>query len=201
MVGVKSSTSWPKSTDAPINFERKAYKQHAHPKIVPLHVANNTHSHHAQFSVELNHFKAFLSAQLHVVQSQLQSVQSHMRSLASQQAIQQLQQTMAQPNTQLQGQMSHLQQSIEKMTQHTVQKTWMTPKSVERYFRLVAIQGFSDGMHAIIEVDGHQTALSAQQICPVCRGWVLQRMNFAAQNAVFSKHIGSRILYVKLQAK
>ena len=184
----------------PIQFETQATYPHpatvaAQAPLQPVTSTNNTH-----LQKELDQLKAVSHAQYSSVNDQLQAIQLGLSNLASQQDMQQLQKTVAQPDTKLQRQMSHLQQSIERIAQQTEQKTWVNPKSVEPYFRLVAVQGFSDGMRAIIDIDGNQTTLSIKQICPACRSWVLQSMNFAQQQAVFSKQVGNHMLYVKLRA-
>lgn len=153
-----------------------------------------------KLQAQLDQLKVISSAQYDAVKNQLQAIQASISSLASQQEVQQLKQTVSEPDEQLLGKINNLQSSLKKMIQQTEKKIWINPQTVERYFRLVAIQGFSDGMRAIVDVDGNQTTLSVEQICPACRGWVLHSIDFSHQNAVFLKHVDDQILYVKLQA-
>ncbi len=163
---------------------------------IPL--APNTNN-NAKLQVQLGQLKSLSNQQFKTVQDKLQTIQTNMSSLASQQDVQQLQQTVAEPNKTLLGKVDHLQNSVQTIIKQTAKKTWVNTKTVELYFRLAAVQGFSDGMRAIIDVDGNQTALSSREICPVCRGWILQSMDFANQSAVFAKTTDNQRLYVKLQ--
>ncbi len=156
---------------------------------------NNT-----RLQAQFDQLKSLSNLQFKRVQNKLQSLQSNMSSLASQQDVRALQQSVAAPNKALLGKVDHLQNSVQTIIKQTAKKTWVNSKTVEQYFRLVAIQGFSDGMRAIIDVDGNQTVLSSREICPVCRGWILQSMDFTNQNAVFAKTTNNKHLYVKLQA-
>lgn len=183
----------------PVRFETQSPNKQKN-KITINPENSNVSSKNINFQAQLNQLKAISNVQYAAVKDQLQAIQSSMSSLASQQDVQQLKQNVSAPNEQLLGKVNSLQNSVQKIIKQTEKKTWVTPQSVERYFRLVAVQGFSDGMRAIIDVDGNQTTLSVEQICPACRGWVLHSMNFASQSAIFSKQIGNQILYVKLRA-
>lgn len=131
----------------------------------------------------------------------LNQMQAKIKSLASQQDLANLQQAIHAPNQKLLGQMQAVKDALQQVVQQTAQKDWVKPGQVTRYFRLVAIQGFSDGLRAIIDVDGNQAALSLHEVCPVCRGWVLDQMNFSHQSAVFMKTLNNhQKLFVKLQA-
>ncbi|PIQ43234.1 MAG: hypothetical protein COV52_01835 [Gammaproteobacteria bacterium CG11_big_fil_rev_8_21_14_0_20_46_22] len=202
VLGVSSPANKPKpKSDYPVNFETKAQvNPQADQKPALLSVANSNQSNNAELRAELNSLKASSSEQLQALQSQLQSMQSNMGSLASQQDIQQLQQSVSAPNKTLLGKVDNLQGSVQEIIKQTAKKTWVDPQTVNKYFRLVAVQGFSDGMRAIIDVDGNQATLSSNEICPACRGWTLQKMDFANQSAVFSKQGNKQTLYVKLQA-
>jgi mRNA-degrading endonuclease HigB of HigAB toxin-antitoxin module len=156
-----------------------------------------------QLQSQLDQVKQNSSEQYDAMRTQLQSIQSNMSSFASKQGMQQLQQVVSKPNKTLLGKMNNLQSSVKQIVKQTAKKTWVSPQSIEKYFRLVAVQGFSDGMRAIIDVDGNQTTLSQQAVCPACRGWILQSMNFANQSAVFAKQAKTQKnqqLFVKLQA-
>lgn len=202
VLGISSPANKAKpKTDYPMNFETPATaKPSSDQPVSPLKVGNSQQSNNAELRTELNSLKTSSQAQLAALQSQLQSMQSNMGSLASQQDIQQLQQSVSTPNKTLLGKVDNLQDSVQQIVKQTAKKTWVNPQTVNQYFRLVAVQGFSDGMRAIIDVDGNQTTLSANEICPACRGWTLQSMDFANQAAVFSKQANKQTLYVKLQA-
>ena len=148
---------------------------------------------------QLDRLKQSSSKKMQALQVELQIMQSRISLLASKNDVQKLQQTVSEPNSTLLGKMNNLQDSVQKVIAQTAEKTWVDPTTVQKYFRLVAVQGFSDGMRAIIDIDGNQTTLTTNEICPACRGWVLQKMSFANQSAVFSKQTDSRVFYVKLQ--
>lgn len=174
----------------PITFETQA-------KSAALPAANDTHE---QLASQLSTLQDTTNQQYQGVKDQLQAIQGNLGSLASQHDVKQLQQSIQIPNTQLLGAVDNLQQSVQQIVRQTAKKVWVDPKTVEHYFRLVAVQGFSDGMRAIIDVDGNQTVLSENQPCPVCRGWVLKSMDFTNQSAIFTKKEKDQISYVKLQA-
>lgn len=155
---------------------------------------------HEQLAAQLSQLTDVSSVQYKNVKNQLETLQIGMASLASQQDVKQLQQIVQTPNTQLMGAVDNLQQSVKQIVKQVAKKVWVEPKTVERYFQLVAVQGFSDGMRVIIDVDGNQTVLSQKQVCPVCRGWTVKSMDFTNQSAVFTKKEENQILYVKLQA-
>ncbi len=203
VIGLSSGTDIVKKPTSknsyPVHFETQPLSKPQN-KITVDPENSNLAANNVKFQAQLDQLKAFSNAQYAAVKGQLQAIQSSMSSLASQQDVQQLKQTVSAPDEQLLGKVNSLQSSVQKIIKQTKKKTWATPQSVERYFRLVAVQGFSDGMRAIIDVNGNQTTLSVKQICPACRGWELQSMNFTNQSAVFSKHVDNQILYVKLQA-
>ena len=150
-----------------------------------------------------NQIKALQSTsdeKINALQSQLQTIQNNLSRLASQGDMQQLQATLSQPNQVVTSKLNYLQRAIQKIADQTAKKTWVDPKKVERYFHLVAIQGFSDGMRAIIDVNSNQTTLSINELCPACRGWILKTMNFEQQSAVFYKKCAHQIFYVQLHA-
>ena len=189
------------SADPPVFATKFATKEAAASKLpnnsnIPLVPDTNNN---AKLQVQLGQLKSLSNQQFKTVQDKLQTIQSNMSSLASQQDVQQLQQAVAEPNKTLLGKVDHLQNSVQTIIKQTAKKTWVKPKTVEQYFRLAAVQGFSDGMRAIIDVDDNQTVLSLHEICPVCRGWSLQSMDFANQSAVFTKTADNQRLYVKLQ--
>ena len=185
-----------KSSD-PVHFETKAYRANQSPTqlIGPEFNPNRTR----KLQSQLNQLEVATNQQYNGLKAQLQTIRFNMDSLASQRDILQLRQTVTQPNQTLLNKVARLQNSVQKIATQTAKKIWVNPQSVERYFRLIAVQGFSDGMRAIIDVDGHQTVLSTNEICPACRGWVLQGMDFANQTAVFSKPLDHQTFYVKLQ--
>jgi mRNA-degrading endonuclease HigB of HigAB toxin-antitoxin module len=149
---------------------------------------------------QIKQLKSLSNKQIQALQSQLQAIKINLSTLASQGDMQQLQQALSQPNPALASKIDRLQKAIQKLAAQTTKKTWVDPKQIEHYFRLIAIQGFSDGMRAIIDVNGNQTTLSVNEICPACRGWVLKKMNFDQQQAVFYKKLPHQKLYVQLQA-
>ena len=151
---------------------------------------------------QVDSLKTASSNQFQTLNLQLQRIQQALSNVASQDDVVQLQQSAQKPNPALLDKMDDLQTTLKKMATQTAQKHWVNPKTVERYFRLIAIQGFSDGLRAIIDVNGHQTTLTQHEPCPACRGWVLVHMDFANQNAVFVKQTQNpqnQRLYVKLQ--
>jgi len=199
VLGISQSANKVKSkTDYPVNFETQALKSkdNSSSDLTVVKPSNDSQ----QLQAQLNQLKSSSSEQMQALQAQLQSMQSSMSSLASQQDVQQLQQSVSKPNQALLGKVDNLQDSVKQIVEQTAKKTWVDPSQVQKYFRLVAVQGFSDGMRTIIDVDGNQTTLSSNEICPACRGWVLQNMDFANQSAVFSKQTNGQTLYVKLQA-
>lgn len=165
---------------------------------ITLPVVKDQHT--LEMTSQFNQLKTAASQQYNRLDTQLHAIQSDMAALASQHDIAQLQQAVTHPNHTLLTKVTRLQYTLQKIAKRTTKKMWMTPNTVERYFRLVAVQGFSDGMRAIIDVNGHQTVLSPHEICPACRGWVLQHMDFANQSAVFSKQGNKQTFYVTLRA-
>ena len=189
-------------TNFRVHFEtvKKIIKKSKISKRLPSSVFNSAEKNNDEkLQTGINNLEKSSSKQMQAMQVELQIMQSRLTSLASQDDIQKLQQTVSKPNQMLLGKMNILQSSVQKIVAQTAKKTWVDPVTVQKYFHLVAVQGFSDGMRTIIDVDGNQTALSKNEICPVCRGWVLQHMNFSNQSAVFSKQAAQKTLYVKLQ--
>lgn len=145
-----------------------------------------------QLTANTDRHYAMLHTQLQTMQTRIDAL------LASQQSITAWQHTLPQPNSVLLHKLDRVTQAVQALITQTASTTWVDPKTVEQYFRLVAIQGFSDGMRAIVDVDGNQTTLSLHEHCPACRGWVLQTMDFANQSAVFTKHAHHQQFYVRL---
>ena len=183
-----------------VRFEKPEVKiQKQSSNIQPLNIVNDKKSDEKILQNQLDRLKQSSSKKMQALQVELQIMQSRISLLASKNDVQKLQQTVSEPNSTLLGKMNNLQDSVQKVIAQTAEKTWVDPTTVQKYFRLVAVQGFSDGMRAIIDIDGNQTTLTTNEICPACRGWVLQKMSFANQSAVFSKQTDSRVFYVKLQ--
>jgi mRNA-degrading endonuclease HigB of HigAB toxin-antitoxin module len=181
----------------PVNFETKSQTLKK-PSAQSAMIKSNTQT--LQLQSQLNDVKQDSSEQYSTMRAQLQTIQSNMSSLASEGGMQQLQKSIAEPNKTLLGKMNHLQGSLKTIMKQTAKKTWVNPQTVEQSFRLVAVQGFSDGMRAIINVSGNQMTLSTHEISPACQGWVLQSMDFSNQSAVFAKQTKDQRLFVKLQA-
>jgi|GEM_PF-1964249 mRNA-degrading endonuclease HigB of HigAB toxin-antitoxin module len=197
-LGISHHSSRARSTTAyPINFEAKSQVVKK-PSAQPVIIKPNTQT--LQLQSQLNDVKQDSSEQYNTMRAQLQTIQSNMSSLASEEGMQQLQKSITEPNKTLLGKMNHLQGSLKTIMKQTAKKTWVNPKTVEQSFRLVAVQGFSDGMRAIINVSGNQMTLSTHEISPACQGWVLQTMDFSNQSAVFAKQTKDQRLFVKLQA-
>ncbi len=156
--------------------------------------------HIAQLQKQLADVEANSAQYYQTINVKLQQLQSTMTRLASQHEVKQLQQQFNQPNPTLLGKVNSLQGWVQEILQQTAVKRWVDPSVVGRYFHLAAVQGFSDGMRAIIDVDGNQTALSVNEICPACRGWRLKSMDFSNQSAVFYKNHNNMLFLVKLQA-
>lgn len=183
-----------------VRFEAPEIKIQKQPSnIQPLNIVSDKKSDEKILQNQLNQLKQSSSKKMQALQVELQIMQSRISLLASKNDVQKLQETVSEPNSTLLGKMNNLQDSVQKVIAQTAEKTWVDPSTVQKYFRLVAVQGFSDGMRAIIDIDGNQTTLTANEICPACRGWVLQKMSFSNQSAVFSKQTDSHTFYVKLQ--
>ncbi len=147
---------------------------------------------------ELNQVKMSSDQEFDSLKKQLDAVESSISTLASENEVQQLQNAVTQPNPTLLGKVDTLQTSVQKIIQQTAKVKFVSPQRVEGTFRLVAIQGFSDGMRAIVSVKGNELALSPNEIAPACQGWVLKSMSFANQSAVF-QHSANE--FVKLEVK
>ena len=155
----------------------------------------------SQLQLQLKEIQDNTNTQLMALKQQLSTLQSGISTVASQNDVEQLQATLATPNPMLLGKVDTLQTSIQKIIQQTAKVQFVDPHTVGKYFQLVAVQGFSDGMRAIIDVNGNQTTLSVNEVCPACRGWTLTSMDFSNQTATFEKNDGLQDQYVKLQAK
>lgn len=149
---------------------------------------------------QIKELSEITNEKIYALQSQLQHIEDNLNRLASHDDIQQLQNELTQPNQFVTSKLNNLQNTIKKIADQTAQKTWIDPKKIEHYFHLVAIQGFSDGMRAIIDIDENQATLGFQETCPACHGWVLKTMNFQQQSAIFYKRRAHQILYVQLHA-
>lgn len=186
------------SANYPVHFDTNPMLMKKLPVLMPASTVNTAMT--AVWREQLEELKAASEQQYQAVHEQLQDIRSNMAVLASQDDVQQLQQTVADPDSALLGKVDHLQDSVQKILKQSKGKQWVNASVVERYFRLVAVQGFSDGMRAIIDVDGNEAALSKNEICPACHGWTLRRMDFSEQTAVFFKKINSSDYFVKLTA-
>lgn len=154
----------------------------------------------AHLQAQLNKMKEELSAYFQAMNAKLQNVRSNMDRLASQQDVKQLQQQLARPNQVLLGKVNSIQGWVQRILQQASEKHWVGPQAVQHYFQLAAVQGFSDGMRAIIDIDGNQTALSVNETCPACCGWTLKSMDFSNQTAIFYKEKNNVLFLVKLDA-
>jgi len=94
-------------------------------------------------------------------------------------------------------QLSQLQLNVKQLIYQKNKVKNVDPILVEKYFTLAGIQGFSDGLRAVLMVSGHPMILALHDTCAVCHGWYLQRMIFSAQSATFQKNQQ----FVTLQAK
>ena len=199
IIGMSVSPEKTKSNNNyPVNFETiMPVAKQVHVK-ADTPAVNNKQS--VQLQLALNQVKENSKQQYESMKKQLQTIQSNMVPLASQQNIAQLKQTLSQPNQTLLGKLDTLQNVVRKIVKQTAKKAWVDPKVVQKYFRLVAIQSFSDGMRAVIDIDGNQTTLNINEVCPACRGWTLQSMDFFNQSGVFVKRLNKQTFYVKLQA-
>lgn len=99
------------------------------------------------------------------------------------QALQQ--NTQALVEQQLNDTLQQWRKTIDNQLQSTHSPKAIPPKTIERFFTLAAVQGFSDGLRAIIDIDGHQTALAIGDSCAACHGWRLKKLDFASQSAIF----------------
>lgn len=134
------------------------------------------------------------------MQKAVQMIQTHLTTLPSNTDIEALQANLSKPDQQIANTLDTINHSVNQIVAQTAQKIWVDPATVKAYFQLVAVQGFSDGMRAVIDVDGHEMTLSISEECPACRGWQLDQMDFAAQTAVFEKKSGDKTLFVTLRA-
>ena len=131
---------------------------------------------------------------------EIQHLQQSMARLSAkrQDSLNALQHSLTLPNPTILGKVDNLQQTVHQIVSAHHKKLIVPARTVENYFELVAVQGFSDGMRAIIEVDGNQTTLGINEVCPACRGWTLKSMDFTKQRATFeNKHDQ----WLSLQAK
>ena len=151
-----------------------------------------------QLQTQLNQAKQHSDREFTALRSQIEAIESSMTALASQNDVQALQNAVMHPNPIILTKVDSLQTSVQKIMQQTAKIKFVDPKTVEHEFRLVAVQGFSDGMRIIIDVNGNQTVLSLNETCPACQGWVLKKIDFAGQSAVFEK---GKNVFVKLQVK
>ncbi len=182
----------------PVKFEiNKPIKIH---RTLQPNINTDNARHIAQLQKQLADVEANSAQYYQTINVKLQQLQSTMTSLASQHEVKQLQQQFNQPNQALLGKVNSLQGWVQEILQQTAVKRWIDPSVVGQYFHLEAVQGFSDGMRAIIDIDGNQTALSVNEICPACRGWRLKSMDFSNQSAVFYKNHNNTLFLVKLQA-
>lgn len=154
----------------------------------------------AQLQSEIQSIRADLETSNIGMQKAVQMIQTHLTTLPSNTDIAALQANLSKPDQQIASTLDTINHSVNEVVAQTAQKTWVDPKTVEAYFQLVAVQGFSDGMRAVIDVDGHEMTLSVNEECPACRGWQLDQMDFAGQTAVFEKKSGDKTLFVTLRA-
>ena len=129
--------------------------------------------------------------QFQQLQNNLMNMNHLLNTLASKQPV-------TIPNPTILGKVDKLQDDVSTIIAQHQKKVFVNPQTVANHFQLVAIQGFSDGMRAIIDVDGNQTTLGIKESCPVCRGWVIQSMDFTKQSAVFEN---GHAQWLTLQAK
>lgn len=191
---------------SPVYFEKKPRIDHRlqqaleESKLKMLRTANLHDG--DRLKAQIDGLQSVLNQQYMAMKNQLAGIAGSLSSLSTQQAVNvdQLKQSVSKPNKQLLDSVSDLQSTLEKIVNQTQKMIWVTPESVERYFKLVAVQGFSDGMRAIIDVNGNEAALSQNEICPACRGWVLQSMDFTNQSAVFKRLSKGKAFYVKLKS-
>lgn len=139
-----------------------------------------------------------LQAQLKAQQAQLQQLTDTLGQFTTQhrEDMTQLQQRLQTPNPTLLAQVNAVKQSVHTLVKEHAKPQWISPEQVEKHFQLVAIQGFSDGLRAIITIAGHQTALALHESCPACHGWRLASMNFNRQRAVFENAKQQRVTLV-----
>jgi hypothetical protein len=151
------------NADYPVQFQTKATVKNVLPSkpSSPTVVGNDM-----KLQNQLDALKVSSSQQFQAMQEQLQMIQSSLSSLPSFQDIQQWQLQSDEPNKALLNKVSDLQNTMQKIVKQTAEKIWVNPKVVEKYFRLIAVQGFSDGMRAIVDIDGNQTTLSVHELCP-----------------------------------
>lgn len=188
---------------APIHFETAPsviIKTQVAAKIQPLVKPKDLEPTTEQLQSEIQSIRADLEISNAGMQKAVQMIQTHLTTLPSNTDIEALQANLSKPDEQIANTLDTINHSVNEIIAQTAQKTWVDPATVEDYFQLVAVQGFSDGMRAVIDVDGHEMTLSVNEECPVCRGWQLDQMSFAAQTAVFEKKSGDKTLFVTLRA-
>lgn len=166
--------------------------------VVKLTKQTRPHILPAKLTQEINQVKSDSEQHYQQLQDQLNAIVNKLSVLASNQSVSQLQQSVTTPNPTLLGKMNNLQDDVKTIIHQTAKKVFLNPKVVNHYFQLVAIQGFSDGMRAIIDIDGNQTTLGINEVCPACRGWSLTSMDFTKQTATFENQHHQ---FVVLQAK
>lgn len=189
----------PKATqEYPIKFEIKKDRTE---KRKPISYQYNSQKKEiVRLRESLDKWLNFYGKKYGILKNRLQFIESQISRLATEQDIKRLEKILYEPNYKLIGNLEKIQKSIKKIQDKTKNEIWINSKVIEHYFTLAAVQGFSDGLRAIIDVSGNQTALSINQICPACRGWVLKKLNFSNQSAIFFKKLDNKIFYVKLKA-
>ena len=153
-----------------------------------------------QLQAEIKQMHADLEVSNQNMGRAMEMIQSHLTVLPSSNDIATLQANLSKPDQEITHTLDTINQSVNQIVAQTAQKSWVDPSTVQAYFQLVAVQGFSDGMRAVIDVDGHQMTLSDDEICPACRGWQLDHMDFSTQTAVFKKQVDNKTLFVSLRA-
>ena len=153
-----------------------------------------------QLQAEIKQMHTDLEISNQNMQQAMETIQSHLTVLPSGHDIATLQENLSKPDQEITHTLDTINQSVNQIVAQTAQETWVDPVTVQAYFQLVAVQGFSDGMRAVIDVDGHEMTLSDDEICPACRGWQLDHMDFSTQTAVFKKQVDDKTLFVSLRA-
>ncbi|MCP4475506.1 MAG: hypothetical protein GY821_13270 [Gammaproteobacteria bacterium] len=125
----------------------------------------------------------------HALQQQLTGLQKAIATLTQQvEAMQTAQQRQYHDQNLTLAQLPQLKILLQQFAQQQTTVQWLKANQLTYYFHLVAVQGFSDGLRAVLDIGGHQTTVAIHESCAACHGWQLQKLDFTHQRALFTKN-------------